>query len=95
MEQLTNNRIDLVNVAIVALIGFVIGIIIGYVLFGVPSIYGLESMPQEYYQIIAITENATNQTEGNMIDMYIGSIKADICPTIVNNETALKECYEL
>ena len=69
MEQLSRNRIDYVNVLIVALGGFIIGIVAGYILFGLPSAYGIGheiSMSVDtYIETVkaGICPTAGNQTE--------------------------------
>lgn len=92
MEQLSRNRIDMINVALVFLAGLVVGAILGYVLFGLPSAHGVDANTSMFMN--AYVQNVTNQimqTEGNMIDMYIANVKPDICSTL-NNTVEEKEC---
>lgn len=95
MESLSRNRIDLINVLLVALGGFVLGIIVGYVFFGLPSAFGLGA-DATYADVIKITENAANETEGISIDSYINQVKKDICTEKAGlNASEIKECMNL
>lgn len=92
IKQMSRERIDWINVALVFIAGVVIGLAAGFILFSPAPIFGLETMPAEYTQVIEITENATNTTQGMMIDSYVQNIKDEICPALKGNQTAYEGC---
>lgn len=69
MTQMNQTRIDYVNVLIVGIVIFIAGIIIGAILFPTGSIFGMSATGYDY--VLAVTSNATNQTEGYNIEKYI------------------------
>lgn len=86
MEQLSKQkRIDWNNVLIIGIIGFIVGVMVGFVLFSPSIVFGqtleeYETMKMEvlngpYTEVMQITQNATNFTEGYMIDNYVKIIE--------------------
>lgn len=90
MELTISNRNRKIKVTLLAaLIGFGASFLVTP--FILNHVYGL---PNTYNQVLEITKNATNNTEGHMIDNYVENVKEDICKTLVNS-TEFEECMKL
>lgn len=86
IKQMSKTRIDYTNVFIIIIAGFIIGIVVGFILFSPGLVFGQTSLEQyetmkmdvlngPYAQTIKITQNATNLTEGYMINNYVKNIE--------------------
>lgn len=60
----------------------------------VDTAYAQTNIPITYNQTLEITKNATESTEGNMVNVYVDNVKKDICKTLVN-ATEYEECLKL
>lgn len=55
---------------------------------------GLGASTPTHADVVKQTEDAADQAQGYMIDSYVQSIKAEICPTL-KNITAEAECLAI
>ena len=53
------------------------------------------SIGQAYAEVIRVTQQAANYTEGSSISWYVADIKNQICDTLNPNSTAVEECYAI
>ena len=96
-QQKNNNIIG--YLAIVAIATFVGTFFLTQVVLAVyDKAFGLEvadDTAAAYSNVMALTVNATNQTEGTATDMYMTSVKGPICDTLKPNQTAVQECLNI
>lgn len=86
INSMKQTSLNYTNIAILVIAGFVAGVIVGFALFSPGIVFGVDATVKDYQaikmsalngpyvEVMAATINATNQTEGFMIDSYVDNI---------------------
>lgn len=73
-NTMTRRSIDYTNVLITLIAGFIIGIVLGYILFSPGLAFG-QTLDPNYMTTLSITKNATDQTGNYTIINYVNTIE--------------------
>lgn len=92
MEYNISQRQNQIKTAIITATIVFIGIFFTTIAF-MNMVYGVE-MPSSYNETIQVTKNATENTQGYMINSYVENVKEDICKVLVN-ATEYQECMAI